>query len=72
MAVSLAEGEHEVEFLYAPAHVYVAALLSVAGIGLFIGICIVDKKKKLFSSGNALKNPDTKRKISKNATARHK
>ncbi len=46
MAVTLTQGEHEIEFKYAPTYVYAAALLSLSGVVLFIGICIMEKKKK--------------------------
>lgn len=47
IGVKLTGGEHVVEFKYAPLYVYLAVFVSIAGIGLFVCICILDKKKHL-------------------------
>ncbi len=47
MGVMLSEGEHVVEFVYVPEHVYVAVLISLLGIGIFlvIGKKMITKNK---------------------------
>lgn len=47
IGVRLSEGEHIVELKYVPLYVYFAVFISAVGIGLFVGICIWDKKKRL-------------------------
>lgn len=46
LGVMLTEGEHTVEFVYSPVHVYLAFIVSAAGIGIFILILVRDKKGK--------------------------
>jgi len=46
LGVMLTKGEHTVEFVYSPAHVYLAAVVSLAGTGIFILIVGMDKKGK--------------------------
>lgn len=46
LGVMLTEGEHTVEFVYSPLHVYLAFIVSIAGIGIFILIMMRDKKGK--------------------------
>lgn len=49
IGVRLAQGEHTVEFTYAPLHVYLGVLLSAAGVCLFVLVCVMDRKKQLFA-----------------------
>ncbi len=45
IGVRLAAGEHTVEFIYAPLHVFLGVLLSAAGVGIFALICVMERKK---------------------------
>lgn len=38
MGVRLPEGEHTVEFLYSPDHIYLAAFISLLGIGIYLAV----------------------------------
>lgn len=56
IGVMLPAGEHIVEMKYAPTHVYLAGLISLTGIAVFLIICCADKKKKLFIGSNNRKH----------------
>ena len=45
IGVEVTEGEHEIEMLYSPWHVYLAGILSLLGMSIFGVICISEGKK---------------------------
>ena len=46
IGVRLSAGEHTVEFTYAPLHVYVGALLSIVGAGIFVFVCMTERMRE--------------------------
>ncbi len=44
IGVELDEGVHTVEFVYSPMQVYLGVFLSFLGIGIFVLICVLDRK----------------------------
>lgn len=46
IAVPLAEGEHTISFRYSPVQVYLGMILSIAGVGIFVMLSILCKKRR--------------------------
>lgn len=66
MGVRLSAGEHTIEFRYAPLHVYLGALLSITGVGMFVFACFMDRKKR-FIAGRSGWESSRKRKTVRRA-----
>lgn len=60
IGVMLSAGEHTVEIKYVPMHVYLAGLISLVGVAVFLLICWADKKKNLLVGNNVRKRVSTK------------
>lgn len=46
IGTALSKGEHAVELQYSPWYVYLAAVISLVGIGIFIAVCRMPEKKR--------------------------